>query len=151
MLAETKIDSSFTNPQFFMENYYEPTRKDFNLNSGGLIEYIKKGIIRKRLPDFELPTFESITSEIMINKEKYVTISFYRSEREENNLVNIRRFFKELSTILSKVFEKYDNIILMGDLNIDLHNSKCQGYKELLAFMDTFSLTNLIKDKTCFF
>ena len=70
MLAETKIDSSFTSPQFFMNNYYEPTRKDFNLNSGGLIEYIKKGIIRKRLPDFELLTFESITSEITINKEK---------------------------------------------------------------------------------
>ena len=38
----------------------------------------------------------------------------------------------------------------MGDINIDSHDCKSIGYKELTNFMTTFSLKNLIKDKTCF-
>ena len=72
VLAETKLDSSFTTQQFFMSDfYYEPTRVDLNGNSGGLLEYVRKGVIRKRLEKFELKTFESIASEITINKQKY--------------------------------------------------------------------------------
>jgi len=69
VIAETKIDNSFSNSQFFIDNYYEPTRCDYTSASGGLIEYIKKGILRKPLQNFKLKTFESICSEITINKE----------------------------------------------------------------------------------
>ena len=47
VLAETKLDKSFPNAQFFLSEYFEPTRKDFSCHSGGIIEYIRKGIIRK--------------------------------------------------------------------------------------------------------
>ena len=39
----------------------------------------------------------------------------------------------------------------MGDINIDLHDKKCVGYKQLTEFLDVFNLSNLIKEKTCFF
>ena len=39
----------------------------------------------------------------------------------------------------------------MGDINIDLHDTKCTGYRELENVLDTYSLRNLVKDKTCFF
>ena len=91
VIAETKIDKSFTNAQFFLEEYYEPTRKDFSKYSGGIIEYVRKGVIRKRLPDFELKSFESITSEIVIKKRKWLLLSFYRTEREENKIYNIKK------------------------------------------------------------
>ena len=151
VFAETKLDSSFSNAQFFLEEYYEPTRKDMSCHSGGIIEYIRKGIVRKRLIDFELEHFESIASELTINKNNFFLLSFYRTERDENKLQNIAKFFQELSLILNKVTNKYDNIILMGDINIDLHNRKCVGFKELSEFLDIFNLTNLINDKTCFF
>ena len=150
VIAETKIDSTFTNAQFFLDDYYEPTRKDFSKYSGGIIEYVRKGVIRKRLSDFELKSFESISSEIVIAKRKWFLLSFYRTEREENKISNIKRFFQELSNVLTDITKKYDNIILMGDINIDSHDCKSIGYKELTNFMTTFSLKNLIKDKTCF-
>jgi len=68
-IAETKLDSSFLDPQFFIDNYYKPTRKDFNSSSGGLMEYVKIGVLRKSLKDLELQTFKSICSELTINKE----------------------------------------------------------------------------------
>ena len=100
VLAETKLDKSFPNAQFFLSEYFEPTRKDFSCHSGGIIEYIQKGIIRKRLEDLELNSFESIASEITINKEKTFLLSFYRTERQENRLDNIKKFFQELSVKL---------------------------------------------------
>lgn len=151
VFAETKLDSSFSNAQFFLEEYYEPTREDKSCFSGGLIEYIRKGILRKRLSDFELTNFESIASELTINKKKYFLLSFYRTERDENKLQNIIKFFQELSQILDKATNKYDDIILMGDINIDYYDKKCVGFKQLNDLMDIFNLTNLIKEKTFFF
>ena len=50
VLAETKLDSSFTTQQFSMSDFdYEPTRVDVSGNSEGLLEFVKKGAIRTRL------------------------------------------------------------------------------------------------------
>ena len=151
VLAETKLDDQFFKTQFYLNQYYEPTRKDYSKTSGGLIEYVRNGIIRKRLPEFELKNFESITSELTINKEKWLILSFYRTERNENRLSNINKFFLELSQILDKIINKYDNIILMGDINIDSSSKTSIGHKELNNFMDLYNLSNLIKTSTCHF
>ena len=64
----------------------------------------------------ELNSFESIASEIIIKNNKTFLLSFYRTERSENRLSNIKKFFHELSSILDKVTEKYDDIIIMGEI-----------------------------------
>ena len=151
VLAETKIDSSFPNAQFLLDNYYEPSRSDNSLNSGGIIEFIRKGVIRKQLPDVRLHSFENIVSELTFSKSTWFLLSFYRTHRTENKRLNVVKFLQELSNVLNRAILKYDNIIIMGDINIDLHDTKCIGYKELTHFMDTFALRNLIKDKTCYF
>ena len=151
VFAETKLDSSFPNAQFYIDNYYEPIRADYSSNSGGMIEYIRKGVIRKSLPDYKLKHFESIASELTITKNKWFMLSFYRTHRAENKLSNIIKFLQELSTLSNKVINKYDHVLIMGDINIDLHDKKSVGYKELVQFMDTFGLTNLVKEKTCYF
>ena len=55
----------------------------------------------------------------------------------------------ELELSLEQTLTKYDNSIIMGDINIDLYNKHDSGYNRLKQFCDTFNLTNLIKDKTC--
>ena len=60
-------------------------------------------------------------------------------------------FFSELSDSINKMIVKYNNIILMGDINIDSVDKKSPGFKNLMDFKDTFGLSNLIKQKTCFF
>ena len=108
-------------------------------------------MIRKRLIDLELNSFESIASEIIIKNNKTFLLSFYRTERSENRLSNIKKFFHELSNILDKVTEKYDDIIIMGDINIDFHDGKSTGSQDLKDFQCKYGLSNLIKEKTCFF
>ena len=45
---------------------------------------------------------------------------------------------------------KYDNIYIVGDLNIDTGDKSKDTNNYLCDFMDTFSLSNLIKVKTCY-
>ena len=54
--------------------------------------------------------------------------------------------FKSVNTAL----DKYDNIIIMGDINIDTHDKKHPGYNKLKSFCDALGLSNLVTGKTCF-
>jgi len=51
---ETKLDSSFPDSQFKIDNYQFPShRRDRNSKGGGKMVFIKQGLIAKRLPDLE--------------------------------------------------------------------------------------------------
>ena len=62
---------------------------------------------------------------------------------------NLSIFFEELSESLSKVILKYQNIIIMGDFNINL-KIKGFGLNKLDQFCNSFNLKNSIKTETCF-
>ena len=146
VIAETKLDHQFPTNQFLVENYYEPTRVDDSSVSGGLIEYTRKGMIKKRKPLFELKSFSSICSELTVNNVKWLLLSFYRKPYGNN----IDLFFTELFTFMNLATSAYDNIIIMGDINIDNDDLYSSDYRKLSDFCDIFSLKNLVKDKTCF-
>ena len=58
-------------------------------------------------------------------------------------------FFNELYSSLSKAVNEYENILVIGDLNIDMsipNNDKNHFLSELC---DTFDMQNLVKVKTC--
>ena len=54
-----------------------------------------------------------------------------------------------MTTSLTKAMSNYENIIVMGDFNIDI---KCKGVgsNNLSDFCDLFHLTNIVKSDTCF-
>ena len=49
VLSETKLDDSFASAQFIILDYKIWARRDRHKNEGGLIEFLKKGLICKRL------------------------------------------------------------------------------------------------------
>lgn len=63
---------------------------------------------------------------------------------------NIGRFFAELECSLDLAFRSYDNVVVMGDLNIDCDDKSTTGFDDLTTLCDTYNLKNLIKGKTCF-
>ena len=92
-----------------------------------------------------MKNFESISSEITVKNVKWFILSVYRSPNQNN----IKDFFFELNQLLNLVTSRYENIVVMGDMNIDIEDSNAIGYQDLREFMCTFDLTNLIKEKTC--
>ena len=130
VMAETKLNYQFPNSQFLVENYYEPTRVDDTSESGGLIEYTRKGIINKRKTEFELKSFSSICSELTINKIKWLVLSFYRKPYGKN----IDLFFSELTMSMNIAICKYDNIVIIGDINIDSDSELTSDFEKLSSF-----------------
>ena len=116
VLAETKRDKSFPSSQFVIDQYEIRTRRDRNKNGVGLTEYVGKGLICKALEDTLNLNSETILSEITIKNNKWVIFSAYRPPCNSN----IKTFLGDLSNLLNKYLSKYDNVIIMGDFNIDV-------------------------------
>ena len=115
LISETKLDSSFPSAQFHIGHYEIRNRRDRDKNGGGLIEFFKKGIITKRLKNLETNLSETICTEITISKKRWFCMSVYRPPSSSH----IDTFFAELTISLSKAVNKFDNLIVMGDFNID--------------------------------
>ena len=146
VLAETKINHEFPSAQFNIENYEIRNRRDRNKFGGGLIEYIKRGVICKQINEFEGKNNEIICSVLTVSKIKWIVFTIYRPPYSSN----IVDFFSELEHLVEQAFLKCSNIIIMGDINIDLYDSNDNDCNKLKYFCDVFDFTNLIKDKTCF-
>ena len=124
-------------------NYEIRNRRDRDKNGGGLIEFVRKGFIIKRLKDYETKTCETIYSEFTVSRKKWICFSAYRPASYNNLII----FFEELNKSICKALNTYDSIIVMGDFNIDINKDETIGHK-LDVFCDTLNLTNLVKSDT---
>ena len=61
-----------------------------------------------------------------------------------------KTFLGDLSNLLNKYLSKYDHVIIMGDFNIDVKDKTNPNFDKFSEFCDTYNMSNLIKDYTCF-
>ena len=150
-IDETKLSPEIPTSRVHINGYqFPPHRRDrpqksSNSFAGGKIVYIKDGLITKRLTDFETITAETICIEFSLKTKKWFIMFGYRPESIDRNI-----FFQEVNLALSKAMNKYENIIFIGDLNIDLDIPNSDKENQLGNLCDVFNLSNLIKDKTCY-
>ena len=70
---KTKLDDSFPNPQFILENFhFPPFRRDRKSKGGGKLICVKQGIIAKRLENHVTKFSETICVELTISKKRMV-------------------------------------------------------------------------------
>ena len=113
VISETKLDNSFLNAQLTNNNYEKRARRDRDKHGVGLIEFVRKGLVCKRLRKYELLNIEIIFSKITISNKIWVIFRIYRSP----DYSNLMAFFKELGKYLNKASENYDRFIVMEDFN----------------------------------
>ena len=77
-LSEIKLDESFPNARFKIDGYGIRARRDRDKYGGGLIVFVRRGIVCKNISDFELSFSESICSELTISKSRRLCFSIYR-------------------------------------------------------------------------
>ena len=70
--------------------------------------------------------------------------SFYRPPR-----LDLSNFYTVLNRFMDKATWQQENIILMGDINIDTNSETAAGKENLAEFCDVFDSENLIKGSTC--
>ena len=57
---------------------------------------------------------------------------------------------QEISKTISQAKNKYDNILVAGDLNVAVSGSRGLIDNHFSGLIDTFNLINLVKTPTCF-
>ena len=139
-IAETKIDDSFPSSQFNLQGYKKPYRLDIYSKSGGLLIYVNNDITSRKPKNLTTALdIQAIPVELNLKKQKWLIISIYRPPKQ-----CLSYFLEEISNLLDMSIKTYENIVLMGDFNVEPSNIK------LKYFMEDHNLYNTIKHKTCF-
>ena len=84
-------------------------------------------------------SIQAIPFEINLRKEEWLVISIYRSPSQ-----NSECFLNSRPKIIDYFPNPYDNHLILGGFDLELTDSA------LMGFLDSNSLTNLIKTYTCF-
>ena len=135
-ITETKLDESYTTNMLDIEGYSLPYRRDRNVNGGGVLVYIKEGILCRELktkPSAE--NLEGIFLEINLRKTKWLFFAGYN-----NCKPNIGNFLRSIGPTMCRL----ENLILLGDFNSELTEYLMK------EFCDTYNLKNLVTEATCF-
>ena len=114
-IGESKLHDSFPDHQFKMYGYqFLPYGRDRSRLRGGKFFYVKGTLIIKRLNDFKTNISETISLELTISNKEWFIMFAYNPLIKSNKLI----FFNEGSNTLNKAVNKFDNILVTGDLNI---------------------------------
>ena len=119
LISETKTDSSFPTAQFLI-NRFTTYRRDRNRNGGGMLLYIREYIPSNLLHTDDI--IEGFYIEISIRKKKWLLGCSYNPHKRF-----ISSHLKELGTKLD-FNSKYDNFILLGDLNPEPTNEAVNDF-----------------------
>ena len=140
LVSETKLDDTFPVGQFYIDGYSTPYRFDRTSHGGGILLYIREDIPSKILK-FEpvQNNFEGFFVEINLRKKKWLLSCSYNPTRK--NIVN---HVKNNSTGLDQFSATFDNLILLGDFNVEPEEVN------MLDFLNIYNLKNLVKQKTCY-
>ena len=86
VISETKLDYSFPNAQLTIINYEIRARRDRDKHGGGLIEFVRKRLVCKRLRRYELLNIEEICSKVTISNKNWVIFIIYKPPYYSNLL-----------------------------------------------------------------
>ena len=106
---------------------------------GGVLLYVRKDIPSKLLKFKYDNDIECIIIEISINKRKWLILGLYNAKGP-----NITNCLKYVSKNLDDYFSSYENIIILGDFNVEITDTT------LDEFIGLYNLKCLVKEPTCF-
>ena len=140
MISETKTDDAFPDSQFLIEGFSSPYRLDRTSKGGRILLYIREDIPSKYIKNVKIDkSFEGFFVEINLRSKKWLLACSYNPHRDK-----ITSHLKSISTALDNLSSQYENIILLGDFNVETEE------KNISDFMNIYNLKSLIKEKTCY-
>ena len=142
-MCETFLTSSVSDNQIAIDGF-DLIRKDRsdtqNKSGGGVILYYRKSVNCKRRCELEVSNIETLWTEISLpNSKPFLVCTVYRPPCSNSEWIDL--FEEELSIAQTTGLE----LIIMGDINIDLNPSPNRKWQNLI---ELFDLSQLIKEPT---
>ena len=101
--------------------------------------FIRDGLDGKEIKSHRLKTAEGTFIKLVIRNSKWFIMAGYNPDKKK-----IGHFLKTVGKELDKLIPQYDNLLLLGDFNSEMRE------EDMMTFCETYSLTNLITEPTCF-
>ena len=139
MVSETKLHDTFPTSQFLMKGYSTPFRKDRTSKGGEILLYVREDVPCKIIKTETDAYYEGFLIQINLRKKKWLLSCSYNSRKN-----NIGTHLQIIGKTLDKLITSYDNIILLGDFNVESEEAK------MSEFLNIYSLKNFAFQKTCF-
>ena len=139
--SETHLDANVDTSSLAIEGFDTPIRKDRTHNGGGIMVYVSELLKYKRREDLENNRFETIWIEVNLKSKILLICSFYRSDFNTTHT----EFIKELQSSIELALDCTPNVVLTGDININLINLV---HIELRDCLNLFYLSNVINEPT---
>lgn len=139
-LSETWLSDNVPSGSFEFDNY-NLIRKDRGTRGGGVAIYIKNSV-RYSLTDYHSlnDSFEHLWIKIHINNRKILYGVVYKNKYSGE-------FLEAFEEVVSAILPMCDNLICMGDFNINLLNSDSNCGK-FTNFLENFGLHQIIDEAT---
>ena len=140
VIQETKLDETFPERAFMIPGYKKPFRKDRNSHGGGIMVFIRDDIPSREVPQIQgFSDLEGMFVEINLRKSKWLLFATYKPPSFSKD-----NYFSLVNKALDAYGSKFENIILMGDLNTTNDD------ENLVEFLEDRELSNLVLFPTCF-
>ena len=144
-LCETFLTDKVDEKMIQHDGYVLERRDRVDKSGGGILCFVKDELGYKRRLDLEDETIEIVWLEVVYACSRNILIGFVY--RPPNSTIS---WFNAFSANLEKAYLEAKEIILMGDMNVDL--SKCvnqsSNVKKLVHILDSVKLTQIICDPT---
>lgn len=130
ILTETNLKNE-ENTLFFINNYKAEHVNRKNRRGGGIAVYVKEHLNYHVIQEeVRSESFEKLIIRTEFYKKPIIIICIYRPP----SITNVNLFCYELERLIN-MFGKKEEIIIMGDINIDLLKCNCytQRYLDMLA------------------
>ena len=121
-------------------------RKDVKSDSGGILAYARSDLVQQRRTDLETSDCRSVRIEIIVievklYKEKWFICNIYKQPKVKNEHI-----VEVLESVLDRTIGDSANVILVGDLNVDVSNPS-HGLKHVFHVQ---GVKNIVKEPTCY-
>ena len=130
VISKTKLNEEFPNAKFIISDYEIKSRRDQNKRGGAYWNLLKKGLIYKKITMPSNINSEIISSELTIKNKTWIVFSVFRPTKESNLIT----FFQDLTFPLNKNLSNYNNVVVIGDFNIDEKEVTKQSLEKLNTF-----------------
>lgn len=139
-VTETWLHANIETNQVSIDGYTF-IRKDYRSRGSGVGIYINNTLQYKVIRTPSLA--EHISVQITINSLRFCVCVVYR-----NLSLNVNTFTDEIEKLFSFLLSNCDNVLVLGDMNIDLLKHNNQGVNAYKATLQDLEITQLIAEPT---